>query len=232
MISFNSLNTIIDDIILETRNNYISESESLSKAQVEQWIIQYRSMLIKQDIDKGREINPDYIQEINNISITDKDALGKPLSNSGIWIGKTTIEIPNGIDFHFADSKVSIVDQYDNIIQVTSEARAKMQSKRRYTSNDTWAYERDGLIYLTGQGGVSSITIKGVFENPLDPVFGLTADDRYPMPANMIIPLKELIITKEINIVSLSDDTNNSNNDLTRTTLTARDYKKIQRGIK
>jgi len=232
MIQFNSLNTIIDDILNEVRNNSISESESLSRNQVEQWIIQYRSMLIKQDIDKGREINPDYIQEILNIPVTDKDSLGKLISTSGSWVGRTTIEIPNGIDFHFADNIISITDKYDSLIQVTSESRAKMQEKRRYTGKDTLAYERDGRIYITGQGDVTVINIKGVFENPLDPVFNLTADDRYPIPANMIIPLKELIITKEIDIVALSDDSNDSNNDLTKTALTARDYKKMQRGIK
>ena len=54
----NTLDSIIDDILLELRNHNISESEPISRLQVEQWITQYRAVLIKQDIDKGRDINP------------------------------------------------------------------------------------------------------------------------------------------------------------------------------
>lgn len=54
--TFNSLNTIIDDILLIVRDNNISESENLSRVQIEQWIHQYRAYLIKQDLDKGRDI--------------------------------------------------------------------------------------------------------------------------------------------------------------------------------
>ena len=46
--TFNSLNTIIDDILLIVRDNNISESENLSRIQIEQWIHQYRAYLIKQ----------------------------------------------------------------------------------------------------------------------------------------------------------------------------------------
>ena len=61
----NSLNAIIDDILLEIRNSDIAESDSISRIQIEQWIHQYRALLIKQDLDKGRAINPGYVQIIN-----------------------------------------------------------------------------------------------------------------------------------------------------------------------
>ena len=48
MVKLNTLNTIIDDIMLSIRNGRISESENISRIQVEQWIHQYRAMLIKQ----------------------------------------------------------------------------------------------------------------------------------------------------------------------------------------
>jgi hypothetical protein len=42
-----SLNALIDDILLTARNNAISQSEDLSRAQIESWIHQYRALLIK-----------------------------------------------------------------------------------------------------------------------------------------------------------------------------------------
>ena len=62
----NSLNAIIDDILLEIRNSDIAESESISRIQIEQWIHQYRALFIKQDLDKGRVINPGYVQIIRS----------------------------------------------------------------------------------------------------------------------------------------------------------------------
>ena len=76
MAKLGTLNTIIDDIMLILRQNNISESEQLSRIQIESWIHQYRSMLIKQDIDKNRDINPDYIQEITAIPLDIVDHYG------------------------------------------------------------------------------------------------------------------------------------------------------------
>jgi hypothetical protein len=42
-----SLNMLIDDILLEARNNNIGESEKLSRHQIELWIKTYRAYLLK-----------------------------------------------------------------------------------------------------------------------------------------------------------------------------------------
>nr|DAM18663.1 MAG TPA: Structural protein [Caudoviricetes sp.] len=42
-----TLNEIIDNILLIARNNNVAESEHLNRAQIEKWVIGYRSMLIK-----------------------------------------------------------------------------------------------------------------------------------------------------------------------------------------
>ena len=51
-----SLNNIIDNILQIARNNNITESEHLSRHQIELWIKYYRAMLIKQAIDNPREV--------------------------------------------------------------------------------------------------------------------------------------------------------------------------------
>jgi hypothetical protein len=42
-----TLNELCDDILLEARNNQITESEKLSKRQIEIWIKTYRAYLLK-----------------------------------------------------------------------------------------------------------------------------------------------------------------------------------------
>lgn len=232
MIILNTLNTIIDDIISEIRNFDVAESDVLNRIQIEQWITHYRSVLLKQDIDKGRQINPDYIQEVIDIPVVDKDDSNKSLARGDNWVGRTNVKLPNGVDFHFEDNIVSITDQYDNSIQLSSESRAKRQTSRRYSMNDTIAYKKNGWLYFVSQSGLDKVTVRGIFEDPMDNILGLSIDERYPIPANMIPTLKELIMTKEINIVALSDVSNDSSNDLAKTSLTAMDYKKLSRGIK
>jgi hypothetical protein len=41
------LSELVDDVLLDVRNNNIGESEKLSRHQIELWIKAYRAMLIK-----------------------------------------------------------------------------------------------------------------------------------------------------------------------------------------
>ena len=68
-IQFTSLQTIVMDLLNIVRNSNISRSELISPRQIEMWVHQYRALLIKQDLDKGRMVNPDYIQEIPGLQL-------------------------------------------------------------------------------------------------------------------------------------------------------------------
>jgi len=290
MVNFNSLNSLIEDIMLEVRNNNIAESENLSKATVEQWIIQYRTVLIKQDIDKGRTINPMYVQTINmlpfnfvllNNETSFNDALAlqysastnynpgdkciyldklyvakiptvahAPIDTHGApdtehWLEDTTaifilesnIQLPKMIDFHFKPAITKFADIYGNPIELVDENRALLGKWKRYSGKQPFAYLKNGKVRIVCDDkdkldNFNYMYLSAIFENPLEDILGLSADDPYPIPANMLTTLKELIQTKEIDVVSLSDTDNDSSNDLTKTQLTARDYKKLSRGIK
>ena len=64
MINFTTLNTITTDLLNIIRNFDVSRSETISKRQLEMWVHQHRAILLKQDIDKDKLPNPDYIQSI------------------------------------------------------------------------------------------------------------------------------------------------------------------------
>lgn len=209
--TFNSLNAIIDDIFLILRDNNISESENLSRIQVEQWIHQYRAYLIKQDLDKGRDINPQYVQIINPLHIS-------KISNcSGGFLYKSDDELPKFIDLHFGTGLLWVKDLEGNLIQIGSETKAKYQLARKYTCNDYIAYQKGNYIYLGGPGFLEWIQIGGILEDPTDIGDCYDYDNTpYPMPANMIPALKSLIFDKELNIMLTvpTDTTNNSTNDV------------------
>ncbi|MFR1619635.1 hypothetical protein [Megamonas funiformis] len=210
--TFNSLNTIIDDIFLILRDNNISESENLSRIQVEQWIHQYRAYLIKQDLDKGRDINPSYIQTLGPLHISKVSTCGVP--NGFHYISDK--ELPKFIDLHFGTGLVSVKDMYGNLIQVGTETKARYQTSRKYTCNDYIAYVKDNHLYLNGPGDLEYVQIEGVLEDPTKAGDCFDYDDVYPVPANLIPVIKDMIFKRELDIMLKvpSDTTNNSTNDV------------------
>lgn len=209
--TFNSLNAIIDDIFLILRDNNISESENLSRIQVEQWIHQYRAYLLKQDLDKGRAVNPQYVQVIGPLHIS-------KISNcSGGFLYKSDEELPKFIDLHFGTGLVWVKDMEGNLIQVGSETKAKYQLARKYTCNDYIAYQKSSHLFLGGPGFLEWVQIGGILEDPTKAEGCFDYDNTpYPIPVNLIPTLKSLIFSKELNIMLTvpTDTTNNSTNDV------------------
>lgn len=209
---FKSLNTIIDDIMLEYRDSNISESEDLSRIQVEQWIHYYRAYLIRQDINKGYDINEDYIQAIGPIHISE---VTNKIPGKVEYISDD--KLPSFIDLRYGTGLVSVKDMFGNVIQVGNETKAKYQRSRKYTCNDYIAFLKNNYLYLEGPGYLEYVEISGILENPADAGKCFDADNSpYPVPAHMIPTIKDLIFTKELNIMSqmLTDTTNNSRDDL------------------
>lgn len=210
-VTFNSLNAIIDDVLLIYRDSEISESEKLSRIQVEQWIHQYRALLIKQDIDKGREINPDYVQTFGPLHIS------KVSNCTGGYNYISDEELPKFIDLHFGSGLVAVKDMDGGLIQVGTETKAKYQTSRKYTCNDYIAYLKNNHLYILGPEHLEYVKIEGILEDPTQAGDCFDRDDTpYPVPANMIPTIKQMIFERELNIMSQmpSDDTNNSTNDV------------------
>lgn len=204
-----TLNQLIDDILLEARNNQITESEKLSRHQIQLWINSYRAMLIKQDIDKERQINPDYIQTIK-MHISKKNYEGHD-----VYVSDE--ELPSLIDFNYQKGVINVKDLFGNIIQIGSETKMKFQKYRKYTCDDYIAYIKHNRIFLQNQSNLLEyIQVDLIMEDPTenkqcyDPY-----KDRYPIPAAMWTTIRQLIFEREFNIMSTrpSDTTNDSKDD-------------------
>lgn len=220
MVTLNTLDSLIDDILTEARNNNISESESMSRIQIEQWIHQYRALLIKQDLDKGRYTNPSYIQEIDYTTTYRGNGLGS------LYIYEGTV-LPNTIDLHFK-SGITGVYRVDGVeeIQLIPSSSVIWNQYKKYSSLENRAYLKNNRIYIlykidfepTVDVSSRKSLVRGIFEDP-SRVPGFSSSDVYPIPANMIPTLKQLIFEKEFKVTLgfPTDDKNNSNNELKNT---------------
>ena len=220
---FVTLRTIVNDLLRIVRASNVSSSETISLRQIEDWVHQYRGLLLKRDLDKGKKPNPDYIQEIGNVRLVPIELAGDNIleerNTTGTVIYRTSLEIPKTIDLNFTSGFTYIGTPTGNRIQLIPESRSEWQRYKKYTADDKLCFLRNGYIFVINSEALEFITVRGIFEVPSEvgrfvnpiteqPYFDL--DSKYPIPINLIPTLKEMILQKELKI-EVSSPTDNTN---------------------
>ena len=223
---FQSSPLIIRDLVRIIRGSVEVQSETISDRQVEYWIHQYRALLIKQDIDKNKTPNPDYIQEIKGLHLSPVDITEISGKSIGKYVLKTDLQLPKTIDFNFKSGFTYIGTSNGREIQYVPQSRSIWQQYKYYTNNDPVAYLKNRYLYISNGDILEYIDIRGIFEIPteasqfVNPVTGTPSydvnTDKYPIPTNILPVLKEMILKKELGIMTNqpSDVTNDSTNNL------------------
>lgn len=202
-----TLNNLIDDILLEARNNNIAESEKLSRYQIELWIKSYRSMLIKQKLDKNEPLDDMFKQTIRMQIEQTEEAPGHYE-----YVGDK--ELPTLLNTKSITGLISVKDAYGNIIQIGNETKMKLQGYRKYTCGDYIAYKKGNRVYIYGgDNQLEYIDVEVLAEDPTEDKLCYDPNiDDYPLPAYMWPTIKDLIFDKDFGtmIRQQSDITNNT----------------------
>lgn len=205
-----TLNQLVDNILLIARNNNIAESEHLSRIQIEKWIIGYRAMLIKQDIDKGRDINELYLTTIEPIHLDREETV------PGYFTYVGDKELPKLIDFSYRPGVINVRDMFGNIIQIGSRTKAKLQKYRKATCKDYIAWVKNNRIYVDGDSNqLEYISVDVIAEDPTELNACFDPDNEFPIPSAMIPTITQMILERELRfmITMPSDDTNDAHDD-------------------
>lgn len=207
-----SLNEMIDNILLIARNSNITESEHLSRVQVEKWIISYRAMLIKQDIDKGRDVNELYITTIEPIH------LDRLETSPGKFVYVGDKELPKLIDFNYRPGVIAVRDMYGNLIQLGNYTKAKLQKFRKATCKDYIAWVKNNKIYVEGDSNqIEYISVDVIAEDPTELKACFNPNDDFPIPGAMIPIITQMIIDRELRVqLAMPSDTTNDTQDNTQ----------------
>jgi hypothetical protein len=216
MAIFTTLNTIIEDILKTARGSIISSSEPVSKRQIEDWVHQYRAVLLKRDLDKNNYPNPDYIQEIPKLEL-------ETVQLGNITYLATTLNLPKTINMNIKSGYAWIGTLDGKELQLVPQHREQWQEYKRYTSNDVLCFLKDNKLYFRyNDPSINYITVRGIFENPMEvgrfvnPETNLpytNYDSPYPIPNSMLDPLKKMIFESELNItLQAPSDTKNDSN--------------------
>lgn len=209
-----SLRTIIDDILLIVRNNNISESEDLSRAQISAWVMQYRAYLAKKQDDQDKQTGDDTEPEdtINSTTIgpLELEDWNNPNKDEccGYMFKKTKKKVLTTENSE--DDIISVYDQNYCTIQYMYNQRKHFHRFRRYTYNEPTCWFDDGYIYIEGKDldDIESIYVTG----NIDPEGYTDGEEDVTIPGWMIPDIKKAIMTNELAFMLKrpSDDSNNS----------------------
>lgn len=230
-----SLKEITDDILLLVRNNYISESEDLSRAQIHSWIKAYARQIWKEEKDRKKELarlgRIDWQDLIDEEFIERKETgpmeLERPtdLQEDPHWPENTkrtkqTLAEAAGLDvLNNAESSVLAVhDQNGENIQYMNHIRRHYNYFRKYTFGDMTAYYKDdGHVYVQGLvdgDELDYIYVLALYENEIDDDDddNIEDEDDVLYPAWLVPPIKERIMKNELPFMlnRPSDDSNNA----------------------
>lgn len=220
-----SLRELIDDILLLVRNNNISESEDLSRAQIHSWIKAYKHKLWKDEKDRKKElagldrldwrdlVDDEYIKEKETGPMELEDVSG----NDAPEHTKRTVEKLENVLDNSEKSILAVHDQNGEAIQYMNHIRRLYNYFRKYTYGDMTAYYKDdGHIYVQGLTDCNELKYIYVLalyeEDDEEDDEDDTDEDDILIPAWMVPLIKDLIMKNELAFMlnRPSDDSNNA----------------------
>lgn len=213
-----TLSNLVDNILQIARNNNVAESEHLSRHQIALWISYYRAYLIKQWIDKRRDIDQMFVQTIEPIHLDKIETSPGKIK----YVGDK--ELPKLITFNNRSGVIAVRDMYGNLIQLGNQTKAKLQKYRKATCADYIAWVKNNRIYVEGDSNqLEYISVDVIAENPEDLKQCFNPDDEYPVPGSMIPTIIQLILTNELRIMTaMPSDTTNNSEDNTQNRISSR----------
>lgn len=221
-----SLKTITDDILLLVRNNNISESEDLSRAQIHAWVRAYKRKLWKDKQDElknlvrqGKFDFEDFIDSeiLEKVETYHELEQVDDIKTEQYINIKRTKDALDGLLNNDSRNILAIHDANGENIQYMNHVRRYYHYWRKYTYGDMTAfYKDDGHVYiqgLTDKNELKYVYVVWLKETDYEDEENTDVDeDSVKIPGWMVPTIKELIIRNELAFMlnRPSDDSNNA----------------------
>jgi len=224
-----TLNQLVYDI-WEIARPRISDDDNFDKRQFEFWIKNTRALLLRNELNKNRTIDPNLIQDLGCVELELADAADCCEITDGCKILRTKLEIPNTIELHNKTgiTRVAPVNKLTVPFNFVDYERAIYSGNGRFNSNQVFAFLLNDRIYLKVNNTdiakyLTHINVRGVFEDPKeaakfhhcsgDPCY--TGSSEYPVNSWMIETMKQMILQVDLatSLQAVEDSTNNAKAD-------------------
>lgn len=178
-----------------------------------------RALLIRRDLNDNWDVNPDYYQDLGCIKLIKVDKAECCEINLDCDVLRTEIKLPKPLRLKTKIGIIVSAIDKQTTIDVILPQRSPYIKFSKYTSKIPRVFYLNGYLYVPNTLELTYLNVRAIIENPeeannflCDGEACYTADSNYPLPADMIQPLTELILSKEMNYMlkTAPDVTNNS----------------------
>jgi hypothetical protein len=197
-----------------------SDDIVLSDEQYMFMVDQYRAKRIRQDIERGKKINPNLIQSLGFLTLIKTDETDM-YEIGGCDIYKTDTVIPKAIETNTINLLTYVgPDSYGMPFQRTSAGKLIWDLQSRYSKSITKWFELMDRIYVASGRSYSGIYVDGIFESPYKVLeFTNQVDEsdpfefEYPISVTMLDDIYKLMSDLELRIQLMAplDLTNDGN---------------------
>lgn len=199
---------LIFDLLGIARNGRVVDDESFTPENVGFWVDTTRAKLIRQDINKGRSINPDIIQIISCLDMILVDASECGCDVTGCKVLRSKDRLPTAIEINNKNliTRIGPVGVTSKGFTIMPYERAQLTGHNKFTAHITKAFIRDRYVYLITNDYLPKISVSGVWSFPEelskyttcsgDPCYSKTS--YYPISAHMVEDLKQMILRADL----------------------------------
>lgn len=210
-----SLNEIAYNLLNNLRGGRSSNNDYLSLEQIKFCINYYRAMFIRRDMWRNNLRSTVFEQDLGLLNLTKESTEG--FDNENLILYKTVkIPTPVRLKNKEAITFVGTISNSGKPIPVVNNQRSYWNQFSKYTGNDQEAYYKDGYIFVKTKDTLSSVNVRGIFEDPED-VFDFVkdsgldiydGDQPYPISQDMIEGITKGLLKGELklNVSTLNDD--------------------------
>lgn len=209
-ISYNILNLY--------RGGRSSNNEHISLRQIEFNVKHYRAMLLRRDFARNGLVSRHIEQDLGCVELEKVNAsqcCNLPIECDVV---RTVVDIPRTVRFNFTDAITHVADPSGLItIPVVDSLTVQFLPYDRFTKNTRKAYMIEDKLYIYNPGGMDTINIRGVFENPEEVAkFECNGGDCYddesdfPLPLDMVQAITDGLVKGTFMMIAQSpSDTEN-----------------------
>ena len=208
-----SLNEISYSLLNAVRGGRLSDDSLISMRQAKFWVKNTRMLLVKRDMDKNKDLDPELIQDLGCVEVELVDKAECCDIKTDCFILRTKKKIPKTISAknYYNYIYLGTVDGNEQFQSSTYEA-IKWSQYEKYTSKLPRYYPKDGRAYIINKDMLDNIRIRDIFEDPGEAQDFVTCDgeacysddDRFPVPGWMIPMINDIVLSKELRIAALS----------------------------
>lgn len=211
---------------------FLNDDTEISPSEVGFKIANQRALLIRNEINKNRTIDPEIVQDLGCIAMEAVDPAECCDVTTGCKVVRTAVQIPSLIEMHndYAIIRVGPVNKTKAGYSKTTLQGAKWVGNGKYTSQEVYYYLHNGRIYLVSKTDIplfiDNINVMGVLENPADAASFIncssgntcySSDDKYPVKAWMYNYIEGQVIQEYAQLYNLPSDFLNDGADNTVT---------------